>query len=760
MVGFTGVVYTDFYSVVAPNVYNVSTYVSDPTNAGAGLQNALNAVKATGGTLVFSAGVTYTTAQALTLDNAADVYLKGQGATIKAANSLAFSAHVLQMRASKNFHIDNLTIDGNRANRADNGGFCLILFEVNSNNVGGGRCSLNNCYFKDSPQDGIGIRGEDANGHNSDRHPRNILIYKCRTTGCWRVGGYAASGHNIQILGGTYTDQNVNVSAPAAGWDLEPNDPVTIGDVGSAQVSQVLFRGLTVERNAGKGIHIAGNKGSSIATGGHAGVEDVTIEGCLGQDGAGVANPTSATQGSFTHVIGTRVLVQHNRANGFTRTTDAGIYAIAGADARDCLFFDNYANNITTGDPIYKALGTSGSGNAFTNNHAFNINGGLDSNSAGGNCTFSGDVLDGTATTPSPDAPWDVTFANEGGGGGNIPAYEAKLGETIEADATAGTTTDVTVTTAAVAGSALIVSISFADQTSAGQAVSSVVLDPSGANVAGVLLAALTSGTNPRRQEVWGFLAPAAMTSKTLRVTYNQSVNAARVTVHQYSGVESFGATATTVGSAVAQSIDLLTTRANSKVFVGQLGYRSNATPTSPQYTPGGSAVERTDDITGSTLNRDLAFEDLDVDVATISTATISSTSLISLNFVMVAVELKSTVQSRVVSPTGLSVSVARGTPNIQTTVPSTIVAASVTFLLTTSLNLIDTVVIGTENNTFTLDAGFDALVTSLGEIEAFAKIITPTGFALGVAFGTDEFRIAWLTPASLASTWVRNPPI
>lgn len=429
---FTGTEYDDYYEVVSGLTFSVSTFCPNPAAAlgtvTTQLQAALDAVAASGGTLTFPAGETYNINATLALTGGStsataiqDFVIDGNDSTIRFGGTGAGS--VLALRRCKNAHIKDITFDGNFSRtKSESSNHNLMFFECNSPQIGGGRISLENVTSINSPaSDCFCFRGADSNGVDPTRHSQNFLMHQCHGSNYYRNAVTINNCHNLQILGGSYSDTASTAVAPMSGIDFEPNDIPTSGPA----VSDILIRGVTFSANRGKGVHMAGNKG------GPRGIEDFTIEGNYFEDGA--TNTDATSQASGVHCIGTRGLIQKNLFENFTRTNQNSIICFAGAICNDSLIFDNSCNNISTNQPVYRALGTAGTGNEINGNRAFNHNGALVQNGDGAGCTVTGNTTTGSATTPSPVPPWDVSF--------DEPTFP---GGAIEFDAVSSTGADFT----------------------------------------------------------------------------------------------------------------------------------------------------------------------------------------------------------------------------------------------------------------------------------------------------------------------------
>jgi len=391
--------------------------------------------------LTFGTGKTYLTGSSgatakLTITGGNTWKIVGNGSTIKPANSsLAGSGEApLTINGSTNFVIDNLIIDGNRANRstgAANGSNWLLIGISNGS-------FINNCGSKNAPnEDGVYLSASNSSSLVHSTFPSNILFKEFNTEFCFRNNMSLIQGRNIQVLGGT--TKLANGINPEAGIDLEPN--AGPADDGLGILDQVLIRGVTFD----------GNEGPNLSIGRF--VQNSTVEGCLFVGRGTVSPNTSYDKASGIYIAAqNHLLVQSNWFKNFGSnyvTVDDVIRVQSGfaEGLRDVTVQNNFFHSTQSTIGVIYEHSASGPGpvafigNEFYNNTpATTIYVGAPSWT-----TVTGNLVVGTPTTPSPTIPWDVT----GGGGGSTP-----IGVTFTDLGTNGNSTGSDITSLAITTSA------------------------------------------------------------------------------------------------------------------------------------------------------------------------------------------------------------------------------------------------------------------------------------------------------------------
>jgi hypothetical protein len=246
----------------------VGNGVADDT---AEIQAAVDAVAAAGGGEVFFPTGTYIISNRVRFLNMSNFVARG-AATVKMANGTTVAGGYANflVQGCTNFVIEDLTLDGNRANRtpAEVWGHTILI---------SGACTdaiLRNVSVINGTTDGILIESDD----NTDpaRFCRNILIDNCTADNNYRQGLSIINAFNVMVRGGEYI--NTNGTAPQSGIDIE-------SDAGSSVPSneQIRIEGARFYNNVGWGIlasgvgspedivilgnHFEGN-GSNVVTGG------------------------------------------------------------------------------------------------------------------------------------------------------------------------------------------------------------------------------------------------------------------------------------------------------------------------------------------------------------------------------------------------------------------------------------------------------------------------------------------------------------
>ena len=169
----------------------------------AAIQSALNYVKANGGTLNFDAGHTYLVSQVLTIANAHNFMIDGNGATIKMAAGapVDYEHAIFRVQTSDHFGVTELTLDGNRANRP------ASSEQVPAHNVdivGSHDFSFSDVNAINAVMDGFLVWG--VNRADTSTYARNGLFLNCQADNGFRQGMTIANGENIQVIGGAYTN--------------------------------------------------------------------------------------------------------------------------------------------------------------------------------------------------------------------------------------------------------------------------------------------------------------------------------------------------------------------------------------------------------------------------------------------------------------------------------------------------------------------------------------------------------------------------
>lgn len=380
--------------------FDVSDFVADPANARAGLQAAFDAVAVSGGILNFSAGVVYTISDILTLTSKSGFKWVGNGATIKAANTMPSSnGHgMIRLQACTGFHVKDLIIDGNRANRATQ-----VVYSHNVILTGCHDFAFENVISKNAPAQDCWYL-EPIDKAQPATFNTNGLFFNCTGDNGFRQGMSIINADNIQIIGGQYS--NTNGSEPQAGIDLEPN-------VGSANpgIKNVLIRGVTFTANQGAGV--AGAIGGADVT-------QVTIEGCRFNGGA--AAVATQTLGMGVEIRGTDWLVQRNTFENFNYSTKRAVVNIQASIVGPTVVDANSFNTINMQNSVIHVNSISNPGpHTISNNVGFALSDTFVVNGNPSVTTVTNNTTSGVRTDPTPTPPQAVNLdhcAQPGGGGG------------------------------------------------------------------------------------------------------------------------------------------------------------------------------------------------------------------------------------------------------------------------------------------------------------------------------------------------------
>jgi Ca2+-binding RTX toxin-like protein len=314
----------------------------------AAIQSALNYIKANGGMLNFEAGHTYVVSKVVTIANAHNFMIDGNGATIKmaAAAPVDWDHAILRVQTSDHFGVTELTLDGNRANRPASSG------QVPAHNVdivGSHDFSFSDVTAVNAVMDGFLVWG--VNQADTSTYTRNGLFLNCNADNSFRQGMTIANGENIQVVGGAYTD--THGGPPSAGIDIE-------ADPGTAVPGNdnILIRGVT----------FSGNDGFGVALVGLGQTANITVEGCYftnNRDG-GINLGTAST------------LIKGNTFENFSESY-RGIIDLPADNFTNSnnVITCNSFNNISTGQPVIYAHAYSGTNNQVYSNDFYNISGAM-----------------------------------------------------------------------------------------------------------------------------------------------------------------------------------------------------------------------------------------------------------------------------------------------------------------------------------------------------------------------------------------------
>lgn len=254
--------------------------------------------------------------------------------------------------------------------------------------------------------------------------------------------------------------------------------------------------------------------------------------------------------------------------------------------------------------------------------------GGFEGDNGGGG----GSLVSSTATAAATTTATVTATASATATGVVDVVYRALLGEITEATP-AGTDTSLSV--APNAGDTIIISAGLRDSNPS-TTITAVTFGSDPCSLLGAV-ANSTATTLMQRTEIWRLLNPSTATAN-LRVQYSESINGARVSVHALTNLNSFGTATTLTSNSTDHSITIGTQSPGSMVFAAF----NQQFPTTGPWTPGSGDTERTDGITNTQGQNDLAFTDLTTSATATGNVTISAQTPLAGPFSGVAVELKS----------------------------------------------------------------------------------------------------------------------
>jgi len=344
-VGFSGALLEPVSITSGPDL-NVSRFGASgdgKTDDTAPIQSALNYLKKHGGTLSFEVRRTYIVSQSLKIVGAEGFKLDGNGATIRMADGVPVKSgySILFIAGSNHFAIVELTVDGNRANRSP--------AEVPAHNIhikGSHDFSFSEVDSVNAVVDGFYLQASDP--ADPSTYTRNGLFLNSRADNGFRQGMSIINGHNIQMIGGAYT--NAHGTKPAAGIDVEANPGTAIPGN-----HNILIRGVTLAGNDGYGVQLSA-RGKPT---------NITIENSYFADNrrGGIKLGTAST------------LIKGNTFENFSKS-ERGIIDLPAAQTNgNNVITENSFSNIHTGRAVIFAHRASGRDNEIHNNKFYNIDG-------------------------------------------------------------------------------------------------------------------------------------------------------------------------------------------------------------------------------------------------------------------------------------------------------------------------------------------------------------------------------------------------
>jgi hypothetical protein len=184
--------------------------------------------------------------------NVSGFKIQGNGATIKAIDAAPVDGdnQILYFIGCSDALIENLTVDGNRANRT-------ITVDVAAANIqittGCARLKFNRVRAINSVEDGWYINT--ATEGVAASYPTDVTLEDCEGFNSWRNNVSLVGSLRFTIRGGRY--HGANGTDPEAGIDLEPNSTTTFGNIDArieaVDVSNNTRYGVTIGLSSGAG---------------------------------------------------------------------------------------------------------------------------------------------------------------------------------------------------------------------------------------------------------------------------------------------------------------------------------------------------------------------------------------------------------------------------------------------------------------------------------------------------------------------------
>jgi hypothetical protein len=313
---------------------------------------------------------------------------------------------------SSNGTINNLDVDGNRANRtctsaSQGGGNGGNNFQVGSSQ----NITVNDMDSNNSCHDGFNVRATSPG--DTATFPKNITFVNPKANNSWRIGGAVIEGWDIRFLGtcsgtfsGTCTCQmrNSNGGPVEAGFDWEPNP----NQSASPAQTNGLVDGCLMEGNRGAGYQNHAVNGSC----------NLTLRNSILRSNRHIQVQAPGTLVENNHIRTSAAdpaprfgLIYMSR--GQTSGSCAGTATTAGRlTAVKSNFFDGQPN-VGTDSGVRNIIwyGNFGDGTGRFQNNTI-TNSGIAANgdwchpsTAGGASTTSGNTLQGSTQSPNPGCP-------------------------------------------------------------------------------------------------------------------------------------------------------------------------------------------------------------------------------------------------------------------------------------------------------------------------------------------------------------------
>lgn len=354
------------YSMIEGNVRSVVDYgvVGDGITDDTVAMQAAFAGLDTGSVLLLE-GLTIIVNDRLLVSGKTGFSIDGQGGTIKAKNAMpvASDKEIIAIRNCSDFTMQNLTVDGNRANRTP--------AEVAAHSIEFRTCSKFICQQVTSNNAVVdGFIFNTADNTDPSTYCLDFQMINCFADNCYRQGASVINAYNFKFSGGAYT--NTNGTNPEAGIDIESNAGATIGNRGG------VIENCNFEGNNGFGILLSNVGGS------HEFVIQNSYFSANGLGGVGVNTDD-------THIL--NCVFRNHTGAGITQgvVTFQNQPSIRGGSVINCRFADNtnttaciytfsttsgidIADNIISNHANY-GIFTSGTAHSITGNSVFDCDG-------------------------------------------------------------------------------------------------------------------------------------------------------------------------------------------------------------------------------------------------------------------------------------------------------------------------------------------------------------------------------------------------
>jgi hypothetical protein len=208
-------------------------------------------------------------------------FIIGGGARFKIADGtpVGESYSALLVQNCEDFLIEDLFIDGNRANRtpAEASGHQVRVIGANRNGI------FRRVRSYNATTDGWYVRAQTPGDANT--YPVDVVWEDCEAINAYRNGMSIIGGTRLKVLGGRYCDTTGTL--PESGIDLEPNTSDTLG------VIDMVIENVEVSNNNGPGLTVTGNVGFGLTKG-------LVVRGLRGRNNRGVGGASG--YGALIHL--------------------------------------------------------------------------------------------------------------------------------------------------------------------------------------------------------------------------------------------------------------------------------------------------------------------------------------------------------------------------------------------------------------------------------------------------------------------------